>query len=977
MDFPKIEQKILKFWKENKIFEKSTSQRKKQKRFVFLEGPPYANGKPGIHHLLARAFKDIILRYKTMRGFLVERKAGWDTHGLPTEIAAEKTLGIKTKKDIEKIGIGKFISVCRKNVFTYKKEWEKFTERIGYWLDLKHPYVTCDNHYIESLWWIIKQFWQKGLLYQSKRVIPWCPRCQTSLSSHEIAQGYKKIKEPAIYVKFRVKHSKICHLKPNTCLLIWTTTPWTLPGNVAVAINPELDYVLLRRNKEFFVVAEGRVKQVFKNKDYQIIKKFKGKNLIGLKYKPLYQTANFYEVLPASFVSLEEGTGLVHIAPAFGGDDYELCKSQKIIKEAEIPIPVTEDGKMKKGIIGEGKFIKEADKLIIGDLKKRNLLFKEERYEHDYPFCWRCETPLMYYLHSSWFVETTKIKNDLIKNNQKINWIPSYLKEGRFGKWLEELKDWNFSRERYWGTPLPIWRCQKCQEIKVIGSVKELEKLSGKKIKDLHRPYVDKVNLKCEKCGGVMKRTLEVVDVWFDSGSMPYAQWHYPFENRNFIDKKIFFPANFICEGIDQTRGWFYTLLAVSTLLKFGPPYKNVIVTGIVLDKKGHKMSKSKGNIVEPFEIAEKYGVDAVRWYFYTINQPAEPKLFSEKDIEINLKKFLMTYWNCYSFFQTYVIDKRPLKSYYSIKSRNILDRWILSKLNELILGVTESLEKFDVVLAARTLENFVINDLSLWYIRRSRKRFQRPKNKKELKEASRTLEYVLLILSKLTAPFVPFLSEEIYRCLTYGVKQSVHLEDWPRANEKLINRPLEQQMDLVRQIVSLGLRARAEAKIKVRQPIASLKIKNRASKRNEVGEENEVLFDNQKSKIKDNKELLQLIKDEVNVKEIIFDPKIKEEIELDTKITKELKEEGQLRELIRHIQGLRKKESLTPKDKIVIYYQGEKSLESILEKNKGNILKDTKAKDIKKGFPKKELFLEKKEIKIDQAHLTLAIKKI
>ena len=1158
MDFSKAEKKILKFWEKNRIFEKSISQRKKRKRFVFFEGPPYANGRPGIHHLLARAFKDIILRYKTMQGFLVERRAGWDTQGLPTEIAAEKALGIKSKKDIEKLGIERFIEECKRNVFTYKEEWERFTQRIGYWLDLEHPYVTCNLDYIESLWWIIKKFWEKGFLKRAKKVVPWCPRCQTSLSSHEVAQGYKKITEPAIYVKFKLKtqHSTLKsatqNSKLNIYLLVWTTTPWTLPGNVAVAVNPKLDYVLIKTDKEYFILAKERLNKVFWEKEYELSSEFKGKELVGLQYQPLYKTSNYCKVLPASFVSLEEGTGLVHIAPAFGAEDFDLIRTQGSINENEIPLTVEEDGKMKKGIIGGGKFVKEADKDIIEDLKKRNLLFKQELYTHDYPFCWRCESPLLYYLHPSWFVEVTKIKDKLIKNNQKINWVPSYLKEGRFGKWLEDLKDWNFSRERYWGTPLPIWQCQKCGFIELIGGredlraknfttnkyfvmrhgeaqtnanqivsssnqkypltpqgrkeinevIKKLKKLKidlifssptfrakqtaqiigkelgispryvkelgeikfgvleGKPISkyreffknhsekfvkspkggetwqevkkrvynflkkidkiyknkkillishetpiillegatlglkneeileyrklrkietgefrelkfnlfpydknlnlDFHRPYVDEIEFLCPKCNEKMKRVREVCDVWFDSGSMPFAQWHYPFENRDLIDKKEFFPADFICEGIDQTRGWFYTLLAVSTLLGLGTSYKNVLVTGIVLDEKGEKMSKSKGNIVEPFEITKKYGTDAARWYFYTINQPAQPKFFAEKDVQTILRKFLMTYWNCYKFFETYGIRISNLKSQISnpqLKSQNILDKWIISRLNKLILEVTKNLESFDVVPAARKLEDFVINDVSLWYIRRSRPRFQKPKSKKELKEASAVLGYVLLTLSKLTAPFIPFLSEEIYQGL--GKKESVHLEDWPKPNKQFINENLEKKMKKIRETVAQGLAQRAKAGIKVRQPLASLKIKN------------------QKSKVKDEKELLDLIKQELNVKEIIFDPKIKKEIELDTKITKELKEEGEVREIIRHIQELRKKAGLTPKDKITIFYLASKRFENIIAKNKKGILEETKAKEfLPKPIPQKLLLAEKK-IKVDNEEFWLGIKKI
>ena len=1148
INFSKIEEKILKFWQKNKIFEKSISQRKE--KFVFYEGPPYANGKPGIHHLLARAFKDIILRYKTMRGFKVERRAGWDTHGLPTEIAAERVLKIKNKKDIEKIGIEKFIEECKKNIFLYKKEWEKFTERIGYWLDLKNAYITCTNDYIETLWWIIKQFYKKNFLYQSERIVPWCPRCQTSLSSHELAQGYKKIKEPAIFIKCQIPNAKS---QIPTYLLVWTTTPWTLPGNVAIAVNPEFDYVKLKVKDEYLILARGRITAC--DIKGEIIEEFKGEKLIGLNYEPLYPFANkanlnLYKVIAGDFVSLEEGTGLVHIAPAFGEEDLAAFKSSRC--GGQIPITVDEEGKMKTPAAPWDKmFVKDADSLILSNLKERNLLFKEELYEHDYPFCWRCETPLIYLLHSSWFVKTSKVKNQLIKNNQKINWIPDYLKFGRFGKWLEEVKDWNFSRERYWGTPLPIWQCEKCKNIEVIGGRNDLKKqrfsnnsyflmrhgqaetnvkqivssntkkysltVKGKKeaketikllkkksidlilsspierakqtaeiigkilgikpryfnelseikfgifenkpikeyqdffkdfkekfkkapkggenrltvkkrvynflkridkkyqnkkiliishetpisllesavkgffdeefikykrkkrIKtgevrelkftlfpfnknmelDFHRPYVDEIEFFCRKCSAKskskMKRVKSVCDVWFDSGSMPFAQIHYPFEGKALIDKKEFFPADFICEGIDQTRGWFYTLLAVSTLLGKESPYKNVISIGIVLDEKGEKMSKSKGNVVNPFEVAKKYGADATRWYFYTINQPAEPKLFSEKDVDIAFKKFILTLWNCYSFFNTYKGNLKRKAQSAKRKAQNLLDRWILSKLNELILKVTGFLDKYDVMGTARLIENFVINDLSLWYIRRSRKRFQTPQSKKELEMASETLHLIISNLIKLTAPFIPFLSEDIYQKIhnsRFIIHNSVHLEDWPKADKSLINKNLEEQMKRVREIVTLALAERAKFGIKVRQPLNELRIKN--------------------YELRKEKELLELIKEEVNVKEIIFDDKIEKGVKLDTRITPKLKEEGIVREIIRQIQEMRKALGLTPQNKVSVCYTSEPELERIILKNKEYILNQTRTINISKK-EKKTPKIEK-NIKVDGKNLFLGL---
>ena len=1041
----------MKFWKEKKIFEKSILQRKNAKDFVFYEGPPTANGKPGIHHVLSRAFKDIICRYKTMRGFRVLRKAGWDTHGLPVELAVEKKLGLKNKKDIEKFGIAEFNKQCKESVWQYKQDWEKLTERIGYWLDMEHPYITYENNYIETLWRIIKQIWQKKLLYKDYKVVPYCPRCGTSLSSHEVAQGYKKVKENSIYVKFKVKKES------NTYLLVWTTTPWTLPGNVAVAVNKEFAYVKIKTGKDNLILAKERMGTV--GVQGEIIEELKGADLVGLEYERIFERSDLptnmtggrtsinSEVVPrviaGDFVSLEEGTGLVHIAPAFGEDDM------RVGKENHLPVLMTVDqeGKMiAPDYEWDKMFVKDADSLIIKDLKEREIIFKEELHEHDYPFCWRCNSPLLYYAKESWFIKMREVKKNLIKNNEKINWVPAHLKEGRFGEWLKDLKDWAFSRERYWGTPLPIWQCSSCGHKEVIGGKEDLlgqkfstnkyyilrhgyslrnhqklvsswpevkplpltekgerqVKLAARKLKkekidlifssdilrtrqtaeivakelgaeieydlrlrdinlgdfngkptaefykvfnlrdlfwkrpsngenwpdckrrmfefvknlekkyknkrilivshgdplwllegalcgwtneqlwhskeghrnyietgefrkidfndlpynenmelDLHRPYIDDVKFFCPKCGSSMERVSEVADVWFDSGSMPFAQGGSQF------------PADYISEAIDQTRGWFYTLLAVSTLLGKGAPYKNVISSGHVLDEKGEKMSKSKGNVVDPWYIIEKYGADAIRWYFYTVNQPGDSKLFTEKDIDQSLKKFILIFWNCYQFFATY---KKNTK--YKIRdTKYILNKWIISRLNELVLEATEKLDKYDVTGAARAIEDFVINDLSLWYIRRSRKRF---------KEAAGTLALVLQTVSKLTAPFIPFLSEEIYK----GNKNSVHLEDWPKANVKLINKKLNQKMIRVREIVALALAERAKTGIKVRQPLASLLIPDKIDK-----------------------ELSELIKDEVNVKKIIFS----NTLILDTKITPELKKEGKKREIIRNIRDLRK----------------------------------------------------------------------
>ena len=928
MNFPEMEEKILKFWEENKIFEKSLEIRKKSPRFVFYEGPPYANGKPGIHHVLGRVFKDLLCRYKTMRGFLVERKAGWDTHGLPVEIATEKELGFKTKKEIENYGIEKFNQKCRENVWKYKDEWEAITKRIGFWLDLDHPYSTYENNYIETLWWIIKQIYDKGLLVQDYRVAPYCPRCGTTLSSHELAQGYKKVWEKSIYVKFKAESGqKIGNFTTddNTYFLVWTTTPWTLPGNVALAVNSDIEYVLTEINGENLILAKSKTKVL--SNDYKITKEFKGKYLLNWEYEPLYDFVkpdkSAHRIVADDFVSTEEGTGIVHIAPAFGEDDM------RVGKENNLPVLMTVDkeGKFVKEIkLWAGELVRSKDgndvnPKIIEELKGRGLIYKEENYEHDYPFCWRCESPLLYYALTSWFIKMTEIKEKLIENNKKVNWFPKYLKDGRFGEWLKEVKDWNFSRERYWGVPLPVWQCEKCEKIKVIGSIKELEDFGGKKIKDLHRPYVDEIIFKCGKCDGKMRRVPEVADIWFDSGAMPFAQWHYPFENKDFIDKKEKFPAEFICEGVDQTRGWFYTLLAVSTLLGFEAPYKNVVSYGLVLDKHGKKMSKSKGNAVNVNDIIDKFGVDALRWYFYTVNAAGMPTKFDENDVQRVFRRFIMTLWNTFSFWKMYSDGKYKPKS--EIKFDSTLDKWIVSEFNALVKNVTEKLDKYDLVGAARDTESF-LDDLSNWYLRLSRERLKSADNK----IVYDVFSLVLVNFVKLAAPFIPFTSDYIFREMT-GEK-SVHLEEFPIRG--IIDEELLKKMEDIRKIASIGLELRAKVGIKVRQPLRQLAIN-----------------------IKIDDDLMDLLKDELNIKEIIFNKEsIKEngwvfaennnfQVSLNTEITQELKEEGNLREIIRNIQSLRKKASLTPKDKIALcLHSDEEQINNIIEKNKEVIKKDT-----------------------------------
>jgi len=1139
INFPDLEKKTLNFWKKDRTFEKSIEQRKRARNFVFYEGPPTANGKPGIHHVLSRIFKDIICRYKTMKGFKVLRKAGWDTHGLPVELEIEKKLGLKNKKDIEKYGIAKFNKLCRESVWQYKKDWEDMTERIAFWLDLKNPYVTYERSYMETVWWIIKQIFLKGLLYQGYKIIPYCPRCGTGLSSHEVALGYKTVKDDSVYVKLPLKGEK------DTYLLVWTTTPWTLPGNVAVALNPDFIYAKVKTKEGNLILAKKRL-DVLKI-EFKVLQEFKGKTLLGKEYQPLF---NFHKpekrawfVIAGDFVSLEEGTGLVHIAPAFGEEDMEVGKENNL----PVLLNVGEDGKFKKEVKPwAGLFVKDADPLIVEELKKKQMLFREEIYEHEYPFCWRCNSPLLYYAKQSWFINMQKVKKDLIKNNETVNWVPSHLKKGRFGEWLQEIKDWALTRERYWGTPLPVWQCKSCGNREVVGSLKELlsqkysdnnyfilrhgdslrqrskvsvcwpekihcpltkkgiiqvsrsakilknkkidlifssdllrtkqtaqivskeavapvifdkrlreynvgafngkdpslvweylkksgnivlskppqgeslleikkrmheflrdvnEKYRGKNILivshelpltifegtlkarplekilgwrkwkkeskietgewrkiefknlpyndemelDFHRPYIDEVKFYCPKCQkNLMTRVAEVIDCWFDSGSMPFAQYHYPFENKDLIDQKEQFPADYISEAIDQTRGWFYTLLAISTLLGKGTCYKNVISLGHVLDEKGEKMSKSKGNIVVPQSIIEKYGADTTRWYFFTLNQPGDAKLFSEKDVAENLKKFILTLWNSYTFFGTYKPKNARLKF---ISPKSVLDKWIISRLNDLIRAVTQKLDDYDVTAAARAIEKFTIEDLSQWHIRRSRKRFQKPKSKKELKEALETLDFVLLSLSRITAPFIPFLSEEITQRL--GDKKSVHLQDWPKANAKMINKKLEEGMTKVREIVALSLAERAKAGIKVRQPLLSLQLP--------------------KSKSQMPKEMLDLVKEEVNVKKITFGKTLK----LDIKITPELKEEGIIREIIRNIQEMRKRAKLKPQDEIQVRYSSSEEINRILSGNAKFILKEAKVKDLVAGERPKGVFAAERELKVEGQTLWMAIKKI
>ena len=822
LNFVEREKEVLAFWKENEIFEKSVEKNKGGKSFNFYDGPPTANGKPHIGHILTRVMKDIIPRYKTMKGFYVRRKAGWDTHGLPVELEVEKLLGIDGKQEIEKYGIEPFIKKCKESVWKYKHEWEVMSDRIGYWADMKDPYITYDDKYIESVWWALKQMADKGLLYKGYKIVPYCPRCGTALSSHEVAQGYKDVEEKSIFVKFRVKGSA------DTYFLAWTTTPWTLPSNVALCVNPAEDYAEIKVGDERYIMADALIGSLFKEDEFEKLSVKKGKDYEYTEYEPLfdYETGakeKAYYVTCDGYVTLTDGTGVVHIAPAFGEDDSNVGKHYGL------PFVQMVDGRgrfVDAAYDLKGVFAKDADKLIIERLKEEGKLFKELMFTHSYPFCWRCDTPLLYYARSSWFIKVTAVKEQLLASNASVNWMPPTIGTGRMGNFLENVIDWGISRERYWGTPLPIWVCNKCGKIHVVGSREELRKLGGlKEDIELHRPYIDEVKWECE-CGGEMIRTPEVLDCWFDSGSMPFAQWHYPFENEEIF--KETFPADFISEAVDQTRGWFYTLLAVSTTLFGCSPFRNCIVLGHVNDKDGVKMSKHKGNVVDPFSVLDKQGADATRWYFYTSSAPWLPSRFSAENVSESQRKFMGTLWNTYAFFVLYAeIDKfDPSLHKLEDQKLTVMDRWILSGLNTLVKYVDEGLAEYKITETARAIGQFV-DDLSNWYVRRCRDRFWGEGMNADKEAAYTTLYTVLSTLTKVIAPYVPFMAENMYRNLVTpfykDAPESVHLCDFPVADESLIDPVLEEGMKDVLAVVMLGRAARNLAGIKNRQPLRRL----------------------------------------------------------------------------------------------------------------------------------------------------------
>ncbi|OHA54589.1 MAG: hypothetical protein A2226_00270 [Candidatus Veblenbacteria bacterium RIFOXYA2_FULL_43_9] len=981
--FPDLEDKWLKYWQDNKIFEKSLAKPAPHGNFVFFEGPPTANGRPGIHHVLARAFKDLIPRYKTMRGFRVERKAGWDTQGLPVELQVEKELGFKGKPDIEKYGVKEFNNKCRADVWKYKEDWEKLTKRMGFWLDLEHPYVTYENYYLESLWWIFKQVDKAGLLYQDYKVLPHCPRCGTALSSHEVALGYKSIPDKAVYVKFKIKNQKSkIKIDENTYILSWTTTPWTLPGNVALTVGNNIEYTkarilpeaqfvnsvdpILNKSTEYVIfsreifekIPKSDLGRVFMGQALEEEENLKGKDLVGLEYEPLFdikqlQNEKSHRVYAADFVTTTEGTGVVHTAVMYGEDDFNLGTAEGLPKYHT----VDEAGNFTKDVPQwQGKFVKDKkiEQEIIDYLSEQGkkgfsgLFGEPHEYTHDYPFCWRCSTPLLYYAKPSWFIKMSALRDELQAANAKINWYPEHIKHGRFGEWLDGVKDWAISRERYWGTPLPIWRCtnDKCKHQVVIESLVDLAQTSGQEQVasgdfDMHRPFIDEVSWSCKKCDdkGEMKRVPEVADCWFDSGSMPFAQWGYPHAKDSNSQLKEHYPADYISEAIDQTRGWFYTLLAVAALLKKAgaikeiPPYKNVICLGHINDKHGQKMSKSKGNIVDPWEIMNKYGADALRLHFYIANQPGEPKNFDENDVDQVVKKTLLILMNVMIFYELY--QDKAEASRIAPKSDNVLDKWVLALLQQTTNEVTDHLEHYEITEAGRKLADFV-TELSTWYVRRSRDRFK--SGGKDAGLARTTLGFVLRQVAILLAPFTPFVADEVYSRVR-GRFESVHLEEWLKQNKLSVeDAQLLDDMTKARQEVEIALAQRAAVGLKVRQVLGSLTTT--------------VAFDD---------DIKTIIADEVNVQEVRHGTETK----LDTQMNDELKSLGLVREFTRQVNALRKELKLTIKDKVNLVVQVPDQLKSAIEKQLAEVKRAVIAESIEFSDQAQEHKIELNEIKI------------
>jgi len=929
---PEVEEKILNFWTENKTFEKSLAIRHDAPVFSFYDGPPFATGSPHYGHLVASVMKDAVPRFFTMKGFKVDRVWGWDCHGLPIENIAEQELGIKQKKEIEKIGVGKFNDVCRAKVLGFEDEWKKVIRRFGRWVDMENAYSTMDLKYMESVWWVFKQLYDKDLIYEGYRSMHICPRCETTLSQSEVAEGYRTIKDLSVIAEFRLVD------EPDTSFLAWTTTPWTLIANVALAVGSDINYVKIEKKDGGtgklvrFILAKDRLIETFKDDEYSIIETFKGDKLVGKSYKPLFDDYvknekienhnNGWKIVSADFVTTNEGTGIVHIAPAFGEDDLKLGQEKHLpfIQHISMDGVIKDEVKKFAGLMV--KPIDDSQKTdveIIKDLAARNLLFSKEKYEHSYPHCWRCDTPLLNYATSSWFVAVTKIKKQAIELAQEINWSPKHIKEGRFGKWLEGARDWSISRQRYWASVIPIWRCE-CGEIVVVGSIKELEDLTGKKITDLHKDKIDPVTFPCKKCDKQIHRVPDVLDTWFDSGSMPYGQLHFPFENEEKFENT--YPAKFIAEGQDQTRAWFYYLHVLSTAVRGEISFKNAIANGIVLAEDGKKMSKRLKNYPDPMEIINLYGADALRMYLLTSPvMQAENLNFTEKDLAEISRGFFRMIWNSYSFFTLYANIDNFTPQENSPKSENILDEWILSELNQLILDVNLKMSNYDLLKASRLFLPFIDN-LSNWYIRRSRKRFQKAGDQIDKNNAYQTLHTVLVELSKLLAPFTPFIAEEIFQNLTN--QESVHLVDFPKTDKTFIDKEINQRMSETRMVIEQGLAKRSVLgnKYKVRQPLGHLKYGKNFKKLDDKFET--------------------IIREEVNVKDIIFDPNING-VELDSKITILLQQEGQKNDIMRAIQDLRKKATYSPEELVILFYNGDVELTQIVQQFTQEIKLETK----------------------------------
>ena len=1042
MNFVDREKETEKFWEDNHIFEKSMEDREGCPQYMFYDGPPTANGKPHIGHVLTRVIKDMIPRYRTMKGYEVPRKAGWDTHGLPVELEVEKALGLDGKDQIEKYGVEPFIKKCKESVWKYKGMWEDFSNTVGFWADMDDPYVTYHNTFIESEWWALKKIWDKGLLYKGFKIVPYCPRCGTPLSAQEVAQGYKDVKERSAIVRFKVKDE-------DAYILAWTTTPWTLPSNIALCVNPEEDYAKVKAADGYtYYMAVALLDTVLGKlgdeengvKAYEVLETYKGQDLEYKEYEPLYQCAydcaakqnkKAFYVTCDTYVTLTDGTGVVHIAPAFGEDDA------KVGRKYDMPFVqlVDEKGEMGKTTPFAGLFVKKADPEVLKDLDGRGLLFDAPKFEHSYPHCWRCDTPLIYYARESWFIKMTAVKDDLIANNNTINWVPESIGKGRFGDWLENVQDWGISRNRYWGTPLNIWECEcGCQHS--IGSIEELKSMSDNCPDEieLHRPYIDNVTIKCPKCGKEMHRVPEVIDCWFDSGSMPFAQYHYPFENQELFEKH--FPADFISEAVDQTRGWFYSLLAISTLIFNKAPYKNVIVLGHVQDENGQKMSKSKGNAVDPFDALEKYGADAIRWYFYINSAPWLPNRFHGKAVTEGQRKFMGTLWNTYAFFVLYAnIDEFDATKYtLEYEKLSVMDKWLLSKLNSAIKAVDEDLANYKIPEAAKALQSFV-DDMSNWYVRRSRERFWAKGMEQDKINAYMTLYTALVEICKTAAPMIPFMTEDIYQNLVRSIDanapESIHLCDFPKVNEAHIDKELEENMDRVLKLVVMGRACRNTANIKNRQPIGQMYVKadfelseffdaivadelnvKNVTFTQEVRDFTSYSFKpqlktvgpkygkllggikNVLSGLDGNAAMDELnangcLRFEVNGEEVVLNREdllidtaqmeeyVSEDdngitVVLDTNLSEELLEEGFVREIISKVQTMRKEADFEVMDKIVITYEGSEKAETVFAKNADEIGAETLALEVKKATPAGYV----KEWKINGEAVTLGVEK-